>query len=84
MACAYLRAGLGEREACFHLPVMRDGVRVGSTGPSCSLRERALRELGSLHRSIVRLENPHPYPAGLTLSLHERRARMMQHPPGDR
>lgn len=53
------------------VPVLRSG-RVVYDSPSLdSIRTRAQEQLAMLHPGIKRFDNPHEYPAGLELSLHE-------------
>lgn len=52
-------------------PVFRNGARVLPEEPTEAARERCLRELAGLHPTIRRFDNPHEYPAGLELGLHE-------------
>lgn len=59
------------------VPLFEGGRYVGSEESLEVVRERARRELERLHPAIVRLKNPHRYPAGLLEPLHERRARMI-------
>ncbi|HZW06046.1 MAG TPA: hypothetical protein VFF65_02890, partial [Phycisphaerales bacterium] len=58
-------------------PVMRKGVPVAAPEPLASVSERRRNELAQLHESSKRLLNPHAYPAGLELGLHERRTAMV-------
>ncbi len=53
------------------VPVMRAGVLVYDCPPLGQSRERTRIQLQSLHPSIRRFVNPHRYPAGLELGLHE-------------
>lgn len=41
------------------------------------IRQRTLNQLAALHPTIRRLANPHFYPAGLELGLHEMKTRMI-------
>jgi nicotinate phosphoribosyltransferase len=53
------------------VPVMRSG-RVVYDSPSLnSIRTRAQEQVAMLHPGIKRFDNPHEYPAGLEVSLHE-------------
>jgi nicotinate phosphoribosyltransferase len=54
-------------------PAMRSGIRSGPSPALDDIRSRARSQLGSLHPGIRRLLNPHIYPVGLELRLHERR-----------
>ncbi len=56
-------------------PVIRAGEAVGERPPLTALRERTRAQLAALHPAIRRFLNPHVYPVGLELGLHEARAR---------
>jgi nicotinate phosphoribosyltransferase len=58
-------------------PVIIDGKRVYDGGGVHRARQRCSDELSRLNESIKRIANPHSYPAGLELSLHERKAKMI-------
>jgi nicotinate phosphoribosyltransferase len=58
-------------------PVMRAGNRVAPAPSLDDVRARARRQVESLHPTIRRLLNPHVYPVGLELRLHERRAALV-------
>lgn len=53
------------------VPVLRDGAVVYAPPPLGQVRARVQQQLASLHPGIKRLANPHQYPAGLELGLHE-------------
>src|SRR6185437_5894577 len=53
------------------VPILRRGKLVYDPPSLEEIRARAQRQLAMLHPSIKRFENPHRYPAGLELSLHE-------------
>ncbi len=53
------------------LPVMRRGRSVGARPSLEETRARAEQQLRRLHPGIRRFVNPHQYPAGLSLELHE-------------
>ncbi len=59
------------------LPVMRAGEPVYDPPPFERARERAERQLASLHPGIKRFVNPHQYPAGLSLELHDLKTRLI-------
>jgi nicotinate phosphoribosyltransferase len=58
-------------------PVLRRGEPVGEQPPLERIRTRVQDQLARLHPGIKRFTNPHQYPAGLELSLHERKTRMI-------
>ena len=53
------------------VPILRRGKLVYDLPALKDIRARAQQQLAFLHPGIKRLENPHQYPAGLELSLHE-------------
>jgi len=55
------------------LPAMRGGVRVAPAPSLDDIRARAARQIAGLHPATRRLLNPHIYPVGLEMRLHERR-----------
>jgi nicotinate phosphoribosyltransferase len=55
------------------LPAMRGGSRVAPSPSLDDIRSRAQAQIRSLHPAIRRLLNPHIYPVGLEMRLHERR-----------
>ncbi|MFN3148427.1 nicotinate phosphoribosyltransferase [Bremerella sp.] len=58
-------------------PVMRGGAPVGGDEPLEIIRARAIEQLQLLHPTIRRFMNPHEYPVGLDIGLHELRDRMI-------
>jgi nicotinate phosphoribosyltransferase len=58
-------------------PAMRAGVRSGPSPSLADIRARTRSQLGSLHPGIRRLLNPHIYPVGLEMRLHERRRELV-------
>jgi nicotinate phosphoribosyltransferase len=59
------------------LPAMRAGVRISPAPSLDEVRTRARAQIGSLHPAIRRLLNPHVYPVGLEMRLHERRTALV-------
>ena len=55
------------------LPALRGGARVEPAPSLEDVRARAQAQIRSLHPAIRRLLNPHVYPVGLEMRLHERR-----------
>ncbi|MGZ8377462.1 MAG: nicotinate phosphoribosyltransferase [Gemmatirosa sp.] len=55
------------------VPALRAGRRVAPAEPLDVARDRARHQLASFHGGIKRLVNPHRFPVGLELGLHERR-----------
>ncbi len=53
------------------IPVLRRGKLVYDLPSLDSIRTRAQHQLAALYPGIKRFENPHQYPAGLELTLHE-------------
>jgi nicotinate phosphoribosyltransferase len=58
-------------------PYLRAGKRVAEPPPLEEVRARARTQIGSLHRGIRRLLNPHVYPVGLEHRLHDRRTELV-------
>jgi nicotinate phosphoribosyltransferase len=59
------------------LPVMRQGEMLYELPNLDAIRARAQQQLWMLHAGIKRFENPHQYPAGLELTLHELKTRLI-------
>jgi nicotinate phosphoribosyltransferase len=55
------------------LPAMRHGTRVAPAPALEEIRARAKTQIAGLHPATRRLLNPHTYPVGLEMRLHERR-----------
>jgi nicotinate phosphoribosyltransferase len=55
------------------LPALRQGTRVSPSPALEDVRARAQAQIAGLHPAIRRLLNPHTYPVGLEMGLHERR-----------
>lgn len=60
-------------------PVMKNGTLLQDIATPSAARTRCQQNLTKLHPSILRLTNPHRYPAGLELSLHQRREKLITH-----
>jgi nicotinate phosphoribosyltransferase len=59
-------------------PLMVKGEALEDEAGLNEARERCQQELAQLHPGILRLVNPHTYPAGMELSLHERREVLLE------
>jgi nicotinate phosphoribosyltransferase len=59
------------------LPALRKGVRVAAPPALEAVRARAQAQVHNLHPTIRRLLNPHIYPVGLEMRLHERRSALV-------
>lgn len=66
------------------VPVFRRGDLVYQPPALGAIRERAGRQLACFHGGIKRLVNPHQYPVGLELGLHERKADLILRARGTR
>jgi nicotinate phosphoribosyltransferase len=53
------------------VPVLRHGKLVYALPSLDAIRTRAQHQLALLHPGIKRFDNPHQYPSGLELTLHE-------------
>ena len=59
-------------------PVYREGMIVANAESLDVIRERMRENMQSLHPTIRRFMNPHEYPVGLDVGLHELRNEMIQ------
>jgi nicotinate phosphoribosyltransferase len=59
------------------VPVVRAGRSVYEPPPLEATRARARDEIARLHAGITRFVNPHQYPVGLSLELHELKTRLV-------
>jgi nicotinate phosphoribosyltransferase len=59
------------------LPVLRKGARLAEPPSLEAARARAQAQIHNLHPAIRRLLNPHIYPVGLEMRLHERRSALV-------
>lgn len=67
--------------ACFEdllVPVFRSGQRVGSIETLDQARERCRTQLEQFDPAVLRLKNPHAYPAGIERDLADRRIALIQ------
>ncbi|HZN34257.1 MAG TPA: nicotinate phosphoribosyltransferase [Pirellulaceae bacterium] len=60
------------------VPIVQGGQPIGSPPGLDSIRARAAGELAKLHPSIRRFLNPHEYPVGIDLGLHEFRQQLIR------
>jgi nicotinate phosphoribosyltransferase len=58
-------------------PVFRGGQRVGELPPLEASRKRLAEQLAAFHDGVKRFVNPHKYPVGLELGLHERKTKLI-------
>ena len=58
-------------------PVFRGGQQVYSVPALGDVRDYARRQLEKFHAGVKRLLNPHEYPAGLELGLHELKTKLI-------
>jgi nicotinate phosphoribosyltransferase len=59
------------------VPIFRAGELVYKTPSITSIRARVQEQLAMLHPGIKRFDNPHAYPSGLELKLHEFKTTLM-------
>jgi nicotinate phosphoribosyltransferase len=59
------------------VPVVRQGRLAYDPPPLEAARARARDQIGRLHPGIRRFANPHQYPVGLSLELHELKTRLV-------
>ncbi len=59
------------------VPVLRGGESVYEVPPLADARARAAAEVARFHAGVRRFTNPHEYPVGLELGLHELKDRLI-------
>jgi nicotinate phosphoribosyltransferase len=60
------------------VPVMRKGQIAGASEALAAIRARATDQVAKLHPGIRRFMNPHEYPVGIDIGLHELRDQMIR------
>ncbi len=65
------------------VPILRKGKRVYDLPALGTIRARVREQLEMLHPGIKRFDNPHQYPAGLELSLHELKTELILRAKGE-
>jgi nicotinate phosphoribosyltransferase len=60
------------------VPIFRQGEMIYDRPTIHQIRDHALVELGKFYAGVKRLLNPHIYPIGLELGLHETKTRLIQ------
>ena len=65
------------------VPIFRQGQLVYNSPALTAIRERAQVQIGMFHTGIKRLVNPHAYPVGLELGLHELKTKLILHARGE-
>ncbi len=71
------RIPAGTRFEDLLLPVVRAGRVVYEVPPLAATQARAREQVGRLHPGIRRFANPHQYPVGLALELHDLKTRLV-------
>ena len=66
------------------VPIFRKGKLVYQLPTLDAIRARAQQQLACLHPAIKRFENPHQYPAGLELGLHELKTELILRAKGEK
>lgn len=66
------------------VPVIRGGKRVYDPPPLAETRGRVQEGLAGFHTGVKRFWNPHRYPVGLELGLHELKTRLIRRARGQR
>ena len=59
------------------VPIFRGGELVYQPPPLEAVRERVQQQMGMLHLGLKRFVNPHQYPVGLELGLHELKTKLV-------
>ena len=60
------------------VPAVRAGKRLEPNAPLAQAQERARRGLAEFDAGVKRFTNPHRYPAGLEVRLHEKKMQMVE------
>lgn len=66
------------------VPVFRGGKRVYPEPALVDIRQRALDQLAMFHTGVKRFVNPHQYPVGLELGLHELKTKLILQARGEK
>jgi nicotinate phosphoribosyltransferase len=67
----------GTRSEELLVPVFRGGKRVYDPPPLAESRRRTGEQLAAFHPGVKRFMNPHGYPVGLEMGLHEMKTRLV-------
>jgi len=65
------------------VPIFRHGQLVYQTPALVEVRQRAQTQIGMFHSGVKRFVNPHEYPVGLELGLHEMKMKLILHARGE-
>ena len=66
------------------VPVFVNGRQVYQSPPLADIRRRTLSQLAMFHSGVKRFVNPHQYPVGLELGLHELKTELVLRARGER
>lgn len=65
------------------VPIFRNGQLVYQVPALTDVRQRAQDQIGMFHSGVKRLVNPHEYPVGLELGLHDQKMKLILHARGE-
>jgi nicotinate phosphoribosyltransferase len=65
------------------VPMFRQGQLVYQAPALVEVRQRAQTQIGMFHSGVKRFVNPHEYPVGLELGLHEMKMKLILHARGE-
>ena len=65
------------------VPIYRAGKLVYQAPALIEVRQRAQTQIGMFHSGVKRFVNPHEYPVGLELGLHEMKMKLILHARGE-
>jgi nicotinate phosphoribosyltransferase len=65
------------------VPIFRQGELVYQAPALVDVRQRAQTQIGMFHSGVKRFVNPHEYPVGLELGLHEMKMKLILHARGE-
>ena len=66
------------------VPVFREGQLVYHAPPLVEIRQRAQQQLAMFHAGVKRFINPHQYPVGLELTLHDLKTNLILEARGEK
>jgi len=59
------------------VPIFRNGQLIYQVPALVEVRQRAQDQIGMFHSGVKRLVNPHEYPVGLELGLHDQKMKLI-------
>ena len=66
------------------VPIFKNGTQIYDAPPLADIRRRVQSQLAMFHRGVKRFVNPHQYPVGLELGLHELKTELVLRARGEK